>query len=56
MGLILLGGRGACSERSSDHVSGGEAGVSTLHEINRVTFVEEVKMNGDEIVSVGSET
>ena len=32
------------------------AGVSTLHEINRVTFVEEVKMNGDEIVSVGSET
>jgi len=31
------------------------AGVSTLHEINRVTFVEEVKMNGDEIVSVGSE-
>src|SRR5437868_11387415 len=31
------------------------AGVSTLHEINRVTFVEEVKMNGNEIVSVGSE-
>jgi type IV pilus assembly protein PilB len=29
------------------------AGVSTLHEINRVTFVEEVKMNGDEIVAVG---
>jgi type IV pilus assembly protein PilB len=28
------------------------AGVSTLHEINRVTFVEEVKMNGDEIVAV----
>jgi type IV pilus assembly protein PilB len=27
-------------------------GVSTLHEINRVTFVEEVKMNGDEIVAV----
>jgi type IV pilus assembly protein PilB len=26
-------------------------GVSTLHEINRVTFVEEVKMNGDEIVA-----
>jgi type IV pilus assembly protein PilB len=23
------------------------AGVSTLHEINRVTFVEEVKMNGN---------
>src|SRR2546423_462518 len=32
------------------------AGGSTLHEINRATFVEEVKMNGDEIVSVGSET
>ena len=31
------------------------AGISTLHEINRVTFVEEVKMNGDEIVGVGSE-
>jgi type IV pilus assembly protein PilB len=28
------------------------SGVSTLHEINRVTFVEEVKMNGDEIVTV----
>src|SRR5215207_3963745 len=28
------------------------SGVSTLHEINRVTFVEEVKMNGDEIVPV----
>jgi type IV pilus assembly protein PilB len=28
------------------------AGVSTLHEINRVTFVEEVKMNGDEIATV----
>src|SRR5215210_2970265 len=28
------------------------AGISTLHEINRVTFVEEVKMNGDEIVAV----
>jgi type IV pilus assembly protein PilB len=27
-------------------------GVSTLHEINRVTFVEEVKMNGDEIAAV----
>src|ERR1043165_2695064 len=27
-------------------------GVSTLHEINRVTFVEEVKMNGDEIATV----
>src|SRR5918994_1505541 len=27
------------------------SGVSTLHEINRVTFVEEVKMNGDEIVA-----
>jgi type IV pilus assembly protein PilB len=26
------------------------SGVSTLHEINRVTFVEEVKMNGDEMV------
>src|ERR1700749_3271024 len=26
------------------------AGISTLHEINRVTFVEEVKMNGDEMV------
>jgi type II secretory ATPase GspE/PulE/Tfp pilus assembly ATPase PilB-like protein len=26
-------------------------GVSTLHEINRVTFVEEVKMNGDEIAA-----
>ena len=23
------------------------AGVSTLHEINRATFVEEVKLNGD---------
>ena len=23
------------------------AGISTLHEINRVTFVEEVKVNGD---------
>jgi type IV pilus assembly protein PilB len=31
------------------------AGISTLHEINRVTFVEEVKMNGDRVVSVGSE-
>ena len=31
------------------------AGTSTLHEINRVTFVEEVKMNGDEIISIGSE-
>src|ERR671916_597953 len=29
-------------------------GVSTLHEINRVTFVEEVKMNGDEIAQVSS--
>ena len=27
------------------------SGVSTLHEINRVTFVEEVKMSGDEIVA-----
>jgi type II secretory ATPase GspE/PulE/Tfp pilus assembly ATPase PilB-like protein len=26
------------------------SGISTLHEINRVTFVEEVKMNGDEMV------
>ncbi|HKG13558.1 MAG TPA: GspE/PulE family protein [Pyrinomonadaceae bacterium] len=26
------------------------AGISTLHEINRVTFVEEVKMNGDGMV------
>ncbi|MBC7933403.1 MAG: type II/IV secretion system protein [Rubrivivax sp.] len=32
------------------------SGISTLHEINRVTFVEEVKMNGDEIISIGSET
>src|SRR5881398_1515898 len=30
-------------------------GITTLKEINKVTFVEEVKMNGDEIVSVGSE-
>jgi type II secretory ATPase GspE/PulE/Tfp pilus assembly ATPase PilB-like protein len=28
------------------------AGISTLHEINRVTFVEEVKMNGKESVKV----
>ncbi len=27
------------------------AGVSTLHEINRVTFVEEVKLNGGAAVS-----
>ncbi|HEX8283735.1 MAG TPA: GspE/PulE family protein [Pyrinomonadaceae bacterium] len=27
------------------------AGTSTLHEINRVTFVEEVKMNGDGVVT-----
>jgi type IV pilus assembly protein PilB len=31
------------------------SGISTLHEINRVTFVEEVKMNGSEVVSAGSE-
>jgi type IV pilus assembly protein PilB len=31
------------------------AGLSTLHEINRVTFVEEVKMSGDAIVSAGRE-
>ncbi|HZT57959.1 MAG TPA: GspE/PulE family protein [Pyrinomonadaceae bacterium] len=28
-------------------------GLSTLHEINRVTFVEEIKVNGDGVVSAG---
>jgi type II secretory ATPase GspE/PulE/Tfp pilus assembly ATPase PilB-like protein len=31
------------------------SGLSTLHEINRVTFVEEVKANGDGSVSAGIE-
>jgi len=31
------------------------SGLSTLHEINRVTFVEEVKANGDGSVSAGRE-
>jgi type IV pilus assembly protein PilB len=31
------------------------AGVSTLHEINRVTFVEEVKLNGDRPQAAGGQ-